>query len=86
MRVTVAVGVAVSMLVAGGVALSRAASEARGPAVTNGTNESAAAYNATREVFGGFLTAAGPGVVWFGVAAVVLVSLGILVSVAGGGR
>lgn len=85
MRTILAVGASASMLVAGVVALSRAASQVEGTAMNDST-ASAEAYNASSEVFGGLATAAGPGVVWMGVGAVVLVSLGILVASFGGGR
>lgn len=86
MRVVVAVGMAVSMLVVGITALSESAQQTRDAAVVNGTNSSAMAWNTTTNVVDGLGQAAAPGVVWMGVAAIVLVALGILVSASGGGR
>lgn len=86
MRASVAVVSSVSMLVVGVFAWSQASQQAA-PTVANSSNDTQAAANAADQVFAGFLEAAGPAVVWMGIAAVVLVSLGILVSVySGGGR
>ena len=87
-------GVRASMALLGGVvvlflgwqALGTAAEGSYAPAVTNGTNESAAAWNMTTGVFEGIGAAASPAIVWGGVAAFILLALGLLVAVQGGGR
>lgn len=85
MRTTVGVMLGVVIMGIGLPALSFAAQDAEEPAqnTTNGGD----AYNLSTDVFGGIGDAAGPGIVFMGVAAIVIVSLGILV-VAGrsGGR
>ena len=52
----------------------------------NASNQSAEAYNVSTDVFGGIGQAAGPGIVWFGIAAVILVALGFLVYSGSSGR
>jgi len=86
MRAIVAVVASASMAVVGVFALSQASQQAA-PTVANSSNDTQAAADAANQVFGGLLQAAGPGLVWMGIAAVVLISLGILVGVyQGGGR
>jgi len=85
MRTIVAAVASSSMLVVGVFALSQASQQAA-PAAQNSSNDTQAALETANQVFGGFIEAAGPGVVWMGIAAVVLVSLGMLVATAGGGR
>jgi hypothetical protein len=74
------------MLVVGVFALSEQAQQVKDTAVTNGTNATESAYNTTTTVFEGVTQAAGPGIVWMGVAAVVLVALGFLVYAGSSGR
>lgn len=85
MRVSVAMGMAISVLFVGVIAISEAAQQSEQRAM-NASNSSARAYNVSVDVFGG-VGQTGEGIVWFGIAAIVLVALGILV-VAGrsGGR
>lgn len=55
--------------------------------VTNSTNPNAGpAYNMTNDIFDGVAQAGGQSLVWFGVAAIILVSLGFLVYSFSGGR
>lgn len=87
MRTVIAVGVAVCMVFIGFHALGTQAQLSEDAAVENGTNDSEAVWNMTTELYGGGGTALAPALVWMGVAAVVLVSLGVLLTVApGGGR
>ena len=87
MRASVAILGGISILFVGVIAISNGAQEAYDPAVTNGTNETAAAYNATEGVFEGITTAGGDAVVWMGVAAFILIALGLLyMAVPGRGR
>jgi hypothetical protein len=87
MRSSIALLGGTVILFIGIIGIGRSADLAYDPAVTNGTNSSAAAYNMSQGVFEGIGTAAAPAVVWAGVAALVLLALGLLVSVSrGGGR
>ena len=87
-------GVRASMALLGGVvvlflgwqALGIAAEGARETAVVNGTNESAAVWNMSTGIFEGVGAAASPAIVWGGVAAFILLALGLLIAVQGGGR
>jgi hypothetical protein len=83
MRLTVAVGAAVSTLLVGIIGISVSAQQAKPATDTQAANES---YAAAKGVFGGIGVAAGEAVVFFGVAAIVLVSLGLLVVAGRGGR
>lgn len=85
MRTSVAVVAAASMAVVGFLSLSRAADSSRETAL-NSSNQSAAAYNATTQLLDGIGQALAPGLIWMGIAAIVLVSLGVLVATVGGGR
>jgi hypothetical protein len=76
----------VVVLFVGWQALGIAAERSRDAAVVNGTNESAAAWNMSTGVFEGIGAAASPAIVWGGVAAFILLSLGLLIAVQGGGR
>lgn len=73
-----------SMLFVGVYALSESASQSESTALQ--TDAGGSAYNTSVAVFDGLGQAASPGLVYMGVAALILVSLGILVSTAGGGR
>lgn len=87
MRVSVAILGGVTILLVGWYGISQAASQAYDTAVLNGSNESQVAYNVSEGVFEGLGQAAGPGIVWVGAAAFVVVALGLLVLVGrGGGR
>lgn len=87
MRVSVALLGGITILFVGFYALNEGASQAHDPAVTNGTNESAAVYNTSVGIFDALGQAAGPGIIWAGVAAFILVALGFLVLAnPGGGR
>jgi len=86
MRSSVAILLSIVVLFVGVTAISGAAQDAQGPAVENGTNESAEAYNLTTDVFGGIVEASAPAVVWFGVAAFVVIALGFLVFAGNSGR
>lgn len=86
MRASVAVVASISMAVVGIFAMSQASQQAA-PTVNNSSNDTQAAAEAANQVFGGFFEALSPSLVWMGIAALVLVSLGILVaSFSGGGR
>lgn len=86
MRTLLAVGIAVVMLFAGYQALGMQAAQVEDAATTNGTNQSEAAWNMSNQIFEGSGEALAPALVWMGVAAVVLVSLGILAGAYQGGR
>jgi hypothetical protein len=86
MRVTVALLGSITLFFVGGFAIAEAASQSYDPAVVNGTNATAAAWNTTEGVMSGVLTAGSGAVVWAGVAAVVMVALLWLVLSFGGGR
>lgn len=83
MRVSVAVMIVTTVLVGGVFAISESASQVDGS--LNSTSENTS-YAVAENVFGGTLSSAGPGIIWFGVAAIVLVSLGLLVYAGSGGR
>lgn len=84
MRVTVAVGLGVLMMFIGVSALSQSAQQAEPTAMNSSGGGDA--YNLSTEVFDGIGQAAGPGVVFMGVAAIVLVALGVLVAAGRSGR
>lgn len=73
---------------AGGLLLGLWAISLQAQAVEPTLNSSAAnaTYNVSISVYEGVGTAGGTAVVWFGVAAVVLVACGVLVKAARGGR
>jgi len=78
LRAILAIVLAVLVIGMGLVALGYQANAVEDAAVTNGTNESAEAYNLTTDVLEGMGETFGPGVVWFGVGVIVLLSLGFL--------
>jgi len=87
MRATVAILTGISVLFVGVFALNDAAKDAYDPAVVNGTNETAAAYNTSQQVFNQMGQTGADAVVWMGVAAIILLSLGLLVGASrSGGR
>lgn len=75
----------ISMLFVGVIAISNAAQSSEQNAM-NSSQNAQDAYNATEGVFNGLGQAMGPGIVWMGVAAFVLISLGYLVYAAQSGR
>lgn len=86
MRSTVAILGGISVLFVGFYGLSESAQQTKDVAVTNGTNATSSAYNATTGVFGGIGEAASGGIVWMGIAAIILVALGYLVVAGNSGR
>lgn len=83
MRTLLAVGLAVVVMFVGVTAVSESAQQAE-PAVT--TTPQQEAFDLGTSVFGGIAEAAGPAVVFGGVAAIVLGSLGLLVVAGRSGR
>lgn len=73
---------AISVLFVGVFAMSESAQQAEPTLNTTAANES---YSVAEQVFTG-MGQAGTGIVWFGIAAIVVVALGFLVMSAGGGR
>jgi len=86
MRTVLGVLGSITLLVVGVFALSEQAQQVQDVAVKNGTNATQSAYNTTTTVFEGVTQAAGPGIVWMGVTAIVLVALGFLVYAGASGR
>lgn len=82
MRTTVAALLAISVLFVGVTAISEQAQQVEGTLNTTAANQS---YNLSVGVFSG-IGQASIGIVWFGIAAIVLMSLGALVVAGGGGR
>lgn len=84
MRTTLSVMMGVSVLFVGTFALSEAGDQHKDN-LSSSTAENASSV--ADGVFGGLLSGGGQGIIWFGVAAIILVSLGLLVGVSrGGGR
>jgi len=83
MRTTVGILGGISILLVGSFALAEGAANANSATSTAAGNNAA---TVSQEVFGGVLTAFGPAVVWMGVAAIVLISLGYLVAAGSSGR
>lgn len=83
MRVTVAVLMAISVLFVGVFALSEGAQQTEPSLNSTAANDS---YSLANEVYGGILGSAGPGIVWFGIAAIIVVALGYLVIAGRSGR
>jgi len=86
MRSSVAILLGIVIMVVGVFGISQAGQDVKDQAVTNGTNATQDAYNVSTEVFGGLSEAAAPGVIWFGVAAIVVIALGYLVVAGKSGR
>jgi len=84
-RSSVAILGGISMLFVGIIAVSMAAQSSESNAL-NSSENAGQAYNATEGVFNGLGQAMGPGIVWMGVGAFVLISLGYLVYAAQSGR
>lgn len=75
----------ITMLFIGVIAVSQAAQQSESTAM-NSTNGGAAAWNATTGVVEGLGQAAGPAVVYGGVAAVILIACGLLYAATAGAR
>lgn len=86
MRTSVAALGSIVLLFAGLFAVSQQAEIVRPTAMNSPANGSSAAYNTTQGVLEGITNAGGSGVVFAAVAAVILVSVGLLVLVYGGAR
>ena len=86
MRSSIGILGGISILFVGFYGLSEQAQQTEDVAVANGTNSTASAFNSTTEVFGGIGQAFGPGVVWMGIAAVILIVLGFLLAAGNSGR
>jgi len=84
LRATVGILGAITMAFVGFIALSRAADESRAEAMNSTAGGDA--YNATTGVLDGVGQALAPGLVWMGVAAVVLIALGLLYTSTRGAR
>lgn len=76
MRTTVAIAIAVSVLFLGVTAMSQAAQDAESTGLN--ASDGGAAYNTSVELFTGLGTVGGQAVVYGGVAAIVLGSIGLL--------
>lgn len=85
MRLTVAVMAATSAFFVGVVALGEAASQTEASGALNSTSANAS-YNMSVDVFSGLATGGGEAIVWFGVAAIVMAALGLLVWAGSSGR
>lgn len=83
MRTTVAMAASITCLVAGVFAIQYSIEENQPATPTTNTDN---ASQVAEGVFNGVLQTAGPGVVYMGVAAMILVALGWLVMSTGGGR
>lgn len=87
MRLSIGVLGGIVLLFIGIFAINESAEQAYEPAVTNGSNASASAYNTSEAVLQGVTNATVSYLVYAAVAAFILVSLGILlVASRGGGR
>lgn len=86
MRASVAVFLAVSILFVGVFAISESAQQAHDPAVVNGTDATASAYNTSEAVFEGVAQVSSDAVVWVGIAAVIVIALGLLYVASQSGR
>lgn len=81
MRSSVAVLTTLTVILVGVVAISTQANQVDPPADST-ANES---YTVAVETYGSVLSTGGPGIVWFGVTAVILIAAGYLVAVASRG-
>lgn len=86
MRTTVATLGGIVMLFVGFIGLNQMATGTQDIAVTNGTNQSSAAWNMTTGIVDGIGQAGGGAIVFMGVAAVIVISLGYLVVAGSSGR
>lgn len=78
MRISIGILGGIVLLFVGIFAINESAEQAYEPAVTNGSNASASAYNTSEAVIQGVAQSTTPYLVYAGVAAFILVSLGIL--------
>lgn len=85
MRATVGILLAIVVLFGGFVAISYAGQSAEETAL-NGTNASADAFNFTTELYNVTGQVVGPGLVWLGIGAVILIAAAYLVYAAQAGR
>jgi hypothetical protein len=85
MRTTVAVLLAIPILVVGVTAIGTQANQSETPAYDAG-GQNASAYNLSTGVFGGVTTATGPGVVFMGIGVLIVGALGVLVAAGKTGR
>lgn len=84
MRTIAAISMMITMVLVGVWAISEQAQRFNPDGNTSSSaNET---YNLSVDVFGGFLNTAGSGMIWFGVAAIVLVACGLLLAASQGGR
>jgi len=86
MRASIGLLGGITVLFVGFYGLSEQAQQTQDAAVTNGTNSTASAFNSTSTVFDGIGQAFGPGIVWMGVAALILIALGFLLAAGRNGR
>jgi len=84
-RTSVAALMSITVLFVGVFAVSESSQQNVNETVINNTSGAPGASSMADSVFDGLFTA-GTGVVWFGVAAVVVVALGFLVFAGAGGR
>lgn len=86
MRASVAILGSIPLLFLGYFAVSEAAQDAYEPAVINGSNASASAYNTSLGVVEGVSAGLSPMVAMGGIAGFILISLGFLYLAKPGGR
>jgi len=85
MRASIGLLGGIVVLFIGIQALGQAGKSAE-PAVNNSSVSTQAAYNMSTGIFEGIGAAASPAIVWGGIAAFILIALGLLVFATGGGR
>jgi hypothetical protein len=79
MRATVAILMVIVILFVGVFALNSASQATQDAAITNGTNVTEEAHDLTDRTFGAFGEVFAPGVVWMGIAVLILLALAVLV-------
>lgn len=84
MRTIVAITATLSMIFVGLLAISEQAQEFSPDANTSDATNST--YDLSRDLFEGVFNVGGEGMVWFGVGAIVIVAMGLLVAAGSGGR
>lgn len=85
MRASVGILLAIVVLFGGFIAISMAGQSVQDTAL-NDTNASGDAYNFTTQLYETTGEVVGPGLVWLGIAAIVLIAAGYLVYAAQSGR
>lgn len=75
-RTSVAALMSITVLFVGAFAISESAQQTKPTLNSTSANQS---YDLSVEVFGGVMQTGGQGIIWFGVAAIVLVAMGLLV-------